>query len=854
MKKNLLLIIASFAAAVPMYGDFLTPDQALQRMQIESGISLPTRGSKSHELLFTSYLSMGDAAVYVFDNAGSPGYIVLSADDVMAPVLGYADNGKFNKDEIPPQLKWWIEQYGRQIAYARESGISKYVPSTRADRKPVSPLIKTKWNQSNPFNEMCPVINGKRTVTGCVATAMAQVMKFWNYPDQGTGSATISVEESGESFSMSFSEQKFDWGNMLDVYNSVNGYNDTQANAVAYLMKACGYACDMQYGVGESGASSINAAHALITNFKYNSNLQYWDRNYFSAEAWGDMIYEEVASGRPVLYGGSSPTAGHEFVCDGYSSEGFFHFNWGWGGISDGYFLLDALNPGSLGSGGGEGGGYNYGQDIITGIQPSTSTVPSARLVQLGNLKMVPKLNSMSLSIDNGNRTGLWANMGLQALDVSIGVSIEPVDGTSGTTQYVTFASGKVNAPEIKPNGDNSYQILYYGLTKGDVTLPKNLSDGKYKLTVCSKTKDAPESDYLPVLCVSEGYNYGYFTKSGSTYTVEDLGTPELTITKASILSDLYYRESAKVSITLTNKSEKELTKTYYPKLSSGGQTIFTANGITVSVMPNETVTEEFITVFELEENLKEPTGDVTYTLGFFDPETSESYKWESEVTMKFNVPETKISLTGLELPGLSSKTFQFENGTTTRLYAVYDSSAIPISCKLEVIEGYQGSPIYFAVFPRSGGQSLIVSKFSEIPLLGAGESMTLTQTIDFTAGETGKVYLIALYQEIGGDLKQIENTVPILFELADSGVDSIEGVDGNFTVSYDRNLSLVSARSTNGIASIAIFSIDGKQISADTEFYGSEASVSIEDLPAGIFIVKAIDKTGNSKTIKIAK
>ena len=522
--------------------------------------------------------------------------------------------------------------------------------------------------------------------------------------------------------------------------------------------------------------------------------------------------------------------------------------------MSDGYFLLDALNPGSLGSGGGEGGGYNYGQDIIIGIQPSTSTASSARLVQLGNLKMVPKLNSMSLSIDNGDKTGLWANMGLQPLDVSIGVSIEPVDGTSGTIQYVTFSSGKVNAPEIKPAENGSYQILYYGLTKGDVTLPKNLSDGKYKLTVCSKTKDAPESDYLPVLCVSEGYNYGYFTKSGSTYTVEELGIPEMTITKASIVSDLYYRESAKVSITLTNDSEKELTKTYYPKLSSGGQTIFTANGITVSVMPNETVTEEFITVFELEENLKEPTGDVSYTLGFFDPETSESYNWESEVTMKFNVPETKISLTGLELPGLSSKTVQFENGTTTRLYAVYDSSAIPVCCKLEVIEGYQGSPIYFAVFPSAGGQSLMISKFSEIPLLGAGESMTLTQTIDFTVGETGKVYLIALYQEIGGDLKQIEDTVPILFEVADSGVDSIEGVDGNFTVSYDRNLSLVSARSTNGMASIAIFSIDGKQISADTEFYGSEASVSIEDLPTGIFIVKAIDKTGNSKTIKITK
>ena len=854
MRKNLLLLIASLTAYIPMHGTLLTPEQALQRMRTEGGTSLPTRGNKSHELLFTSYMSSGDAAVYVFDNAGNPGYIVLSADDIMAPVLGYADNGKFDQDEIPPQLKWWFEQYGRQIAYARQNGTSQYIPTTRADRKAVSPLVKTKWNQSTPFNNLCPEVEGEHTVTGCVATAMAQVMKFWNYPDIGVGSSTVTLPESGESFSMSFTDQKFDWDNMLDVYNSVGGYNETQANAVAYLMKACGYACDMQYGVEESGAPSMNAARALISNFKYNANLQYWDRNYFSAEAWGDMIYEEVASGRPVLYGGSSPSAGHEFVCDGYSSDGYFHFNWGWRGISDGYFLLDALNPGSLGSGGGEGGGFNYSQDIIIGIQPTLSATLPSRLVQIGNLKMVSKFDNISLTIDNGDRTGMWANMGLQPLEVAIGVSIEPVDGTKGTTQYVTFSTGKVKAPEIKPDEDGSYQILYYGLTKGEVTLPKNLSDGRYKLTVCSKAKDAPDSDYLPVLCVPEGYNFGYFTKSGSTYTVEELGIPEMSITKAEITSELYYGQAAKVSITLTNDSEKELTKTYYPKLSSGGQTVFTGNGVTVSVMPKETVTEEFITVFELGKDLAEPTGDVTYTLGFYDPETSESYQWESEVTMKFNMPETKIRLTNLELPGLTSKVTQFNDGTETRLYTVYDSSAIPVSCKLEVIEGYQGRPIYFAVFPSSGGQSLMISKFSEIPLLKAGESMNLTQTIDFSDGKPGDVYMIALYQEIDGELKQIDDTIPILFEIAKSGVETIEGMDGNLTVSYDRNLGQITAKSSNGIKSVAIYSLDGKQIDVDAEIADSEVYINIEDMPTGVYIVKAINKTGNSKTIKIAK
>ena len=131
---------------------------------------------------------------------------------------------------------------------------------------------------------------------------------------------------------------------MIDSYNG--SYTDEQAAAVAYLMKACGYSCDMAYTPNSSGALSINAAKALFENFKYNPNLQYLNRDYLSATEWENIIYAELAAKRPVLYGGRSSSVGHEFVCDGYDGNGYFHFNWGWGGMSDGYFLLDALNPG----------------------------------------------------------------------------------------------------------------------------------------------------------------------------------------------------------------------------------------------------------------------------------------------------------------------------------------------------------------------------------------------------------------------------------------------------------------------------------------------------------------------------
>ena len=288
MRRNLLFMLALGAwvgaAAAP-----LTPQEALARL----GGETRAVNRNSLQLAFTSRQTAGEAAVYVFNNSVDGGYLLLSADDCAAPLLGYSEVGKFEEREMSAELRWWIGEYGRQIEYAKSHGAGEYVSrTTRADRKGIAPLVKTKWNQSSPYNGMTPTVDGKHCVTGCVATSMAQVMKYWNYPEIGKGSGECTVVDNSGSDTtdkMSFSEQKFDWSNMLDIYAGTS--TQAQKDAVAYLMKACGYAVKMTYTSNESGAASLYVAQALMDNFSYNKNLQYCSRDYYTPTEWEDMVY-----------------------------------------------------------------------------------------------------------------------------------------------------------------------------------------------------------------------------------------------------------------------------------------------------------------------------------------------------------------------------------------------------------------------------------------------------------------------------------------------------------------------------------------------------------------------------------
>lgn len=334
MKKFLFPMLAVLAA-LGAQARTLTPDEALSRLQTDPAAAKASaaRGIAAAQphLAFTQTTETGQPTVYVFDNQASNQVLFVSADDVVAPLLGYADSTPAGT-EMPPQLRWWLEQYASQIAYAQLNGVGDSgqsapgaVLAPATERTPIAPLVKTTWDQGAPYNNDCPKSGDQTTYTGCVATAMAQLMNYFKYPEKGTG--TVSVTFNNQTLSMNLATTTLNWANMLDSYPTATSGTLTQRRAVSTLMKACGYSVDMSYGTSASGAVTSEVVSALVNNFNYDPGCSWADRSYYSRDDWHNLIYNNLKNCGPVLYSGRSTDGGHAFICDGYSDDGFYHFN-----------------------------------------------------------------------------------------------------------------------------------------------------------------------------------------------------------------------------------------------------------------------------------------------------------------------------------------------------------------------------------------------------------------------------------------------------------------------------------------------------------------------------------------------
>ena len=387
MRRTITLFL-SFIMAITVMADNVTPEEALQQAQSflqnresTSGINHAPRTTTAPRLTMVKQVK----GLYVFNVENNGGFIIVSNDDRTVPILGYSDSGTFDPDNIPANMQAWLQGYADEIAWLQQHGSSatndntlkqpRHAPTTKSD---IAPLVTTKWNQGAPYNNLCPKYSGNnRAVTGCVATAMAQVMNYHKWPQSET---TTIPGYTTKSYNLDLTSglpaTTFDWDNMQDTYTS--SATGAAATAVATLMQYCGYSVEMDYGPS-SGSNTDMVAAALKEYFDYNTNTtKFVIRSSYTTAKWTELIYHELANSRPVVYGGMSSGGGHEFVCDGYKYENetdYFHINWGWGGSSDDYFVLSSLNPYEQGIGGSTSNdGFHYGQDAVIGIQPSTST------------------------------------------------------------------------------------------------------------------------------------------------------------------------------------------------------------------------------------------------------------------------------------------------------------------------------------------------------------------------------------------------------------------------------------------------------------------------------------------------
>lgn len=365
----------------------------------------PGRGNSAPSASLTlAYTSQGNGNTrfYVYNRGENEGYVIMGGDEQAKEILAYVPQGHFVYDSLPDNMKWWLGQYEQEIdtAIIRSSHAPKRTiqkspnrSSVANARQDIPDMITTKWNQGAPFNSMIPTTpSGLQFPSGCVPTALAQIMKYWNYPQVGSGSNSyvMSGDEGDITFSADFGNTTYDWVNMIDDYSGQ--YTEQQALAVGQLMYHIGVALEVMYnfdgtGYGDWQSGDFEHDHHMVKilkdNFHYNSKMRRVNRNMWKDEDWKDLIYSELLAGRPVYYS-ATKNVGHAFICHGYSNSlDMFSINWGWGGYMDGYFSLsgtDALD------------GYNILHSIIVGMCPDSivlSTPLVGDTIQVDNLNYI---------------------------------------------------------------------------------------------------------------------------------------------------------------------------------------------------------------------------------------------------------------------------------------------------------------------------------------------------------------------------------------------------------------------------------------------------------------------------------
>lgn len=396
--KRLLQLLAMAMIAIPVLAQQLTPEEAMMRVKRMSGTAqAKATKSQTRKLVYTMKAAVNgmpsapessDNLFYIFSDDRS--FVIAGADEKLPALIAYGNSSAFSADSIPDNLRYWLDDYKVKMSAALAKGVTLTSP-TAMGTPVVKPLITAKWAQEKPFKNDCNDI-GQSSVTGCVATAMAQIMYYHKWPMQGTGSHSYSYKLNfgGDigvktiTPSVDFSSHTYNWSTMQDAYgvyvDEESGYTqnasytDTQAADVACLLHDCGVSVDMIYAGGSSSASSAKVPYALTTYFGYDCGMSYLQKVLFSDEEWAQMIRTELDALRPVLYSGQTlNNEGHAFICDGYDNAGYYHMNWGWQGMANGYYLIvgtDALNPDVSSTGGGTVGlGYTEGNDMIIGIQ-----------------------------------------------------------------------------------------------------------------------------------------------------------------------------------------------------------------------------------------------------------------------------------------------------------------------------------------------------------------------------------------------------------------------------------------------------------------------------------------------------
>lgn len=836
---NKLLVTALLAStAIGMSARSLTPAEALQRVRGDQNLPMKARTmsvtSEAAPALTVNAKESSDPMVYVFTNESKGGFMVVSADDVAMPLLGYSDNGSFSTENVPENVQWWLDEYARQIAWAVQNPV--YAPfgwfkAPKEDHAVIEPMVTSRWNQSEPYNNRCPEINGTRSVTGCLATAEAQVMYYHKWPEKATGVVSYTWQNGGKVLEADLDTIPLVWDKMLDDYTDANPGTDEEQLAVANLMLACGVASQMNYSPSSSGATALNGARGFFTNFGC-TQTGFVFRDWYTPEQWDDYIYNYIHTHGPLVYCGVGPGGGHAFVCDGYRGEGYYHINWGWGGKSDGYFLLDALNPATQGIGG-TAYGYNTNQQVIPGLHKPGDVkdyVPSFAADGGINVYVIhddeiydsglvtDSLLVYSADEENG---GFW-NFALDVVPVSLGFNITN-DDTGESFYHGSF--DVINYPLGSFRGWRGYYMI----------LPPDIPEGTYNVRPALNTFDTGWRD-MPV-----DQNYPTFMMM-------------------EIRNDSVFFSKPKPAEFEINNVE------FHTPLVSGGKFIVTASARAIGarsfygnvrLLLGEMIGEDdFIADYIGSTELisAEPDTDIQFT--YNDEFATKSLK--GKYTAVFINAETgkivsePITVTLSPYPATTTV-------TASDIVIKDENNINPLdfgmSFDLNCTAGYfSNEMILFVGFNNNkGGYTETARYTSKTQYLLAGENARLEMGGYFPVSKSTEIYDAYLKYYDSYAKKYVDVAGPITFSVKVAGVTepvSAEGVVANYDVATQQ-LNVIS--DSDDIVAVEVFNATGSSV-VSVAANGGDAVVDMSVYPAGVYLVRTTTSVGATLTTRFVK
>ncbi len=792
MKKILLLFVLLFTLSVQTYAEKIPVQEAQQIAQqfFNSPKGLNKAVNPTTQPLQLAHTS---TAYYAFNCGDNDGFVIVAADDNFnSQVLGYTEQGTFNTDSIPANMRWWLGEYDRVLKATQDAGIKSsrqriQPKSVHTNRSDIAPLVSARWNQDSPYNDMCPTYKGKRCYTGCLATAIAQIVYHNQYPSQGVGSHSyewfVGANSQG-TLSVDFSQATYDYDAMSDTYN--NASSQATRNAVAQLMYHVGVASNMAYGTDASGAFSMDGALGLIRNFNYDKSAIVLCRDFYSDEEWIDLLYTELSEDRPLYYAGTNESAGHAFVCDGYqyrNGNDYFHINWGWGGYNDSYFLIDALDPEGQGIGGSDAG-YNQQQEVIFNLKPAQAGSEYVTLLYNYNDFDIES-KSQTTSSKNVYFTGAFYNYSLVAKTPVFGIKV--VDSNNQVTWIEDIYRDKYDP--LHGSGAIIIDLTKFPKTEGTYTVYpayKNEKDEWQEM----RTVNTSKKKYLVATVSGNNITFANPTESG-----------ELEFNNWRT-TEIYPGERFSAQVDITNNTGETFTDNITFVLLKYGTTDLVSYSAeqAISLTNGSTQTVTF--------TLTAPA-----TAGYYDftVVNSEWYTICDIMTLKIdentgggNTEELALSLLSLEVANAEN----------------VDMNNISITAQIECISGsYSNGDLAFGVFPEEGGNSIDIKTIDFS--INTGETKTETYTGSFSGLEHNTTYFAAIFY----------------YDLVNENWTQIPGY-AFFTTASATDIDEIATETTP--TETSIYNLSGIRL---LHFEAGEP-VETSSLEPGIYIVKSGNKT----------